>query len=693
MGSGAHFGINGRYLMQKRTGVQRYAHNVISEMDAILSETRGEAAIIAPVAAADPGFSSMPLIKVAPLGGHLWEQIVLPSRWQGRLLNLCNTGPAVKADQVVCIHDANIFVEPDSYGTAFRTFYRMRQPMLAKHSARITTVSNYSAREIARHLPLRVADIAVLPNGHEHALAWDAALASVAPSSIGGRGHDFVLVLGSIARHKNLRLVIDAAPEFAADGIDVVVAGGGAGIFAPEMFSVAPNVIRLGYVTDHDLAYLMDRALCLLFPSWTEGFGLPVVEAMARGCPVVASNRASLPEVCDDAALMASPDDPAEWIRQVRRLKASHALRQDLSAKGRQRAELFSWAKTAAGYAELMREPLTVGSAQTKRDRAGLKVAVIVATLGRADIVSATVSHLLRTQTLKPTAVVISCAAREDAGAAANLPGVTIVTGPAGLTKQRNAGLAALPAGIDVVVFFDDDFVADAHWLAEATRTFQEEHDVVAFTGDVIADGINGPGLQFAEAQEILTAPTRSANRQWIEPFSPYGCNMAFRLSAIGDLKFDERLILYGWQEDRDFAGALAKSGGRLVKCTDARGVHLGVKSGRVAGDRLGYSQVMNPAYMFGKGTMSLGQVVAHMFRNVASNLARAPRPEPFVDRRGRLRGNFRAFVDLLRGRIEPERAATLAPAVAGADSTSRAQSSANRQGLPKGGGDGAAAS
>jgi GT2 family glycosyltransferase len=232
------------------------------------------------------------------------------------------------------------------------------------------------------------------------------------------------------------------------------------------------------------------------------------------------------------------------------------------------------------------------------------------------------------------------------------------------LAAQRNAALAALPAGIEVVVFFDDDFVADADWLAAAAQTFRDDAQVVAFTGRVIADGIKGPGLNFNEAVRIVEASNRSTAWSRIEPFSPYGCNMAFRFSAIGDLKFDERLVLYGWLEDRDFGAALAKRGGRLIKCASAYGVHMGVKSGRVAGDRLGYSQVVNPIYMLRKGTMTVGQVAGQLFRNITSNVVGAVRPEPFIDRRGRLRGNLRGLSDVLRGRLDPERAAAIRPAI-----------------------------
>jgi GT2 family glycosyltransferase len=289
-------------------------------------------------------------------------------------------------------------------------------------------------------------------------------------------------------------------------------------------------------------------------------------------------------------------------------------------------------------------------------------IAVVIATLGRPDVVSDTVSYLLKVQILKPAILIVSCVAPEDAGEAARLPGVKIVTGAAGLAKQRNAALDALPPGIDIVVFFDDDFVADADWLGAAAQSFHDEPQLVGFTGLVIADDIKGPGLSFAEAVHLVETADRPVSWSHIDSFSPYGCNMAFRVSAIGDLRFDERLVLYGWLEDRDFGASLAKRGGRLAKFASARGVHMGVKSGRVAGDRLGYSQVVNPIYMLRKGTMTFSQVAGQIFRNLASNIAGVVKPEPFIDRKGRLRGNFLGFLDVLRGRLEPERATAIQP-------------------------------
>jgi glycosyltransferase involved in cell wall biosynthesis len=257
--------------------------------------------------------------------------------------------------------------------------------------------------------------------------------------------------------------------------------------------------------------------------------------------------------------------------------------------------------------------------------------------------------------------VILSCVKHEDAGPIANATGVTLLTCRAGLPIQRNAGLDALPSDTDIVAFFDDDFVADPNWLAAAAAVFANEPEVVGFTGHVLADDVKGPGLSFADAVHIVETDATPPDWSRIEPYSPYGCNMAFRVSAIRGLRFDERLVLYGWLEDRDFGAALAKRGGRLVKDASARGVHMGVKGGRVSGVRLGYSQVVNPLYMMRKGTMTGGQVADHMLRNILSNLAKSPSPEPHIDRRGRLKGNLRGLADVLRGRLEPERALQMA--------------------------------
>lgn len=680
--AGAAFAVNGRFLTQPVTGVQRYARNVVLALDRALADNGSTAPILIPAAAkvaaaADPalaGVANMSLVASGAGGGHAWEQGALPFLWPGRLLNLCNTAPAMKADQVVCLHDVNVHAAPGSYGLAFRTAYAWLQPLLARRAARITTVSHASARQLARHLPVKASEIAVLPNGHEHALEWQPERARLAPGAvadIAARGRRFALALGSRARHKNLALLAEIAPALDALGIDIVIAGGGGAIFAESDMATAPNLRQIGRVEDDDLAWLMDRALFLAFPSWTEGFGLPIIEAMARGCPVISSNRASMPEVCGDAALMASPDDPAAWTRHAEALSGSAGLRSELAGKGLERARVFSWRDTANGYLTLVQEPAARHAPRHSSPEPQLRVAVAIATLGRPDTVSATVKRLIDTQTLKPDAVLVSCAQPGDEGEISDLPTVRVLIGPAGSSAQRNRALQALDPDIGVVVFFDDDFVAGRGWLEAAARAFADEPNLVAFTGRVLADGVTGPGIAFEDAVRMVEEADESAaggappsRPGWTGSFSPYGCNMAFRAAAIRELSFDERLVLYGWLEDRDFGASAARKGGLLVRSDEAHGVHMGVKRGRTSGDRFGYSQVINPIYMIRKGTMRPGQAAGQIFRNLASNFGRWARPEPFIDRRGRVRGNLLALADVARGRIEPERAALIKPKV-----------------------------
>ena len=356
--SSRNFAVNGRFLTQSVTGVQRYALNVIGSLNDVLHDTQSLVPIVAPRQVLDPKLGHIPLVRLGPLSGHAWEQVVLPALWTGEILNLCNTAPAVKSKQIVCIHDANVFIRPESYGWGFRAFYQTLQPLLARNAGQIVTVSQDSAFQIAKYLPISASKIAVLPNGHEHALAWNPALARVAPSILAdrfpGSHRPFVLAIGSLAEHKNMKLIIDIAPRLSESNIDVIIIGGSEKIFTSAGLNAESNVLFTGRIDDNELAFFMSRALCLLFPSWTEGFGLPIVESMARGCPVISSDRASMPEVCGDAAIMASPEDRSAWIKHINNLATSAAMREDFIQKGHERVKLFSWRKTAEAYVNLM---------------------------------------------------------------------------------------------------------------------------------------------------------------------------------------------------------------------------------------------------------------------------------------------------------------------------------------------------
>ncbi len=293
------------------------------------------------------------------------------------------------------------------------------------------------------------------------------------------------------------------------------------------------------------------------------------------------------------------------------------------------------------------------------RQHRAARVFVGIATRGRPQQVQQ-VLFRLRRQTLKPSAILVVCVEPADVAELQAGPELDIVFGAAGLTKQRNVVLAHVPDDADYVVFFDDDFLPDDHWLEMVAAAFDADPCLACVTGNVVADGILGPGLSLDEGEAAIANVDRARLDWRIDGYSPYGCNMAFRASAIAGLRFDERLVLYGWLEDRDFGSRASAAGGRAIKLGAAVGVHLGVKRGRVSGKRLGYSQIVNPSYMWAKGTMTMRDAMKSMLRNVTANLVKSPWPESFIDRRGRLHGNLMGVFDLLKGICQPERAELL---------------------------------
>jgi glycosyltransferase involved in cell wall biosynthesis len=351
--------INGRFATQPVTGVQRYAHEIVRALDAHIAAehplARGlDVELVLPEAVTLPyPLQAIPVRVAGGASGHLWEQLVLPGAARGGILNLCNTGPLRVRKQLVCIHDVNTRICPGSYSWKFRALYRVLHPLLGRVAERISTVSQFSASEIARLGIAPPEKISVIPDGYEHALRWEPKH-SEATRAVAGP--DTVLIIGSPAPHKNVGLVLGLAEALKAAGLRVAVAGArDARVFSgvPDLAG-ADNIVWLGRVSDAELAALLRDCLCLAFPSLTEGFGIPALEAMALGCPVVVSDRASLPEICGDAALYASPNDAQAWLRQLKLLKSDARLRGDLVAKGPAQAAKFSWRRSAELYLEAM---------------------------------------------------------------------------------------------------------------------------------------------------------------------------------------------------------------------------------------------------------------------------------------------------------------------------------------------------
>ncbi|MES2561784.1 MAG: glycosyltransferase family A protein [Pseudomonadota bacterium] len=293
-----------------------------------------------------------------------------------------------------------------------------------------------------------------------------------------------------------------------------------------------------------------------------------------------------------------------------------------------------------------------------------MNLVVGIATSGRAEQIKLTLAQLAQ-QTRRPSRVVI-CPALEadyDDTFIGHMPfPITVVRGPRGLPAQRNCILAACTA-TDLLVFFDDDFYPAPDYLQEVDDLMMNNPKIVLARGEALADGATGPGIEHEEALRLISSIAAKARPPAIvkDVYGAYGCNMTVRLAPViaHGLRFDENLPLYGWLEDIDFSRSIAPYG-RVVHSTLLRGVHLGTKRGRTSGFKLGYSQIANPLYMLRKGTLTRSYAFRQMGRNVARNISRGFVPEPWVDRRGRLKGNLRALTDLLRGNLDPKNILTL---------------------------------
>lgn len=290
-----------------------------------------------------------------------------------------------------------------------------------------------------------------------------------------------------------------------------------------------------------------------------------------------------------------------------------------------------------------------------------MRIAVIIATKGRAQAVNQ-VLQLLQEQTYQPALIVISATERADIqGVMPTSLVVEYIFGPAGTSCQRNRALARARDCCDIVIFFDDDFAPSPTWLEHCANAFMSDNSIVGMSGLLLRDGAVAEEISWEQAKQWVHGPAPAYAGECIvaERSGLYGCNMAYRTSAVRDMAFDERLVLYGWLEDKDFSRS-ARKRGRLVICNDMIGVHLGLKSARVSGTKYGYSQVVNAWYLHRKGLLTSKEAYSNIGKALLANGAKSLSPEKYIDRLGRLKGNLIGLGDLMLGRCRPEKAAEL---------------------------------
>lgn len=339
--------LNGRFLAQRGTGVQRYGRESLLALDALLADRPVpgiEFVLAIPGSAKPPALAAIAVARLSGLRGHLWEQITLPVFARGDLLvNFNYSAPLVKRNQLITLHDATVRAMPECFSLSYRLVQDALIAGLERRVATLMTVSAFSARELRTRYAID-RPLAIGREGWSHALAR-----GDAPAILGEYGltaGSYLLSVGSLKPNKNLGVLAQALGLAPVPWTVAVAGAADARIFRESR--QRPDALKfLGYVPDEHLGVLYANAAWFLFPSLYEGFGLPALEAMANGCPVIAADAGSLPEICGDAALYFDPRDPAALAALLAGPARDAVTRERLRRAAVPRLAQYTWTANA----------------------------------------------------------------------------------------------------------------------------------------------------------------------------------------------------------------------------------------------------------------------------------------------------------------------------------------------------------
>lgn len=343
--------VNARYRAHAITGQQRYAHEIVSRLQPHLL----------PLAPEQP---------LTGLRGHAWEQLVLPRKLHGRLLwSPCQSGPMFLRNHVVTLHDLFPLDHPEWFSRKMSMWYGVLLPRLAKNSRKLIAVSGFTRQRIIERFGVPPEKVAVIYNGvGPEFKPQPVSMIARLCQAVSLPTDKYLLTVGSLEPRKNLARLLDAWNDVQGElppDYWLVVAGmkGKASVFARDQArSIGNRVFFAGYVQQELLPALYAGARALLHPAIAEGFGLPLVEAMACGTPSLAAKTSSMPEVTGGIAVFVDPLNTQEMARGIRDLVCSDSLRDDLSRRGLQWAPRFNWDTAAAQTLALLQSTVTACS-------------------------------------------------------------------------------------------------------------------------------------------------------------------------------------------------------------------------------------------------------------------------------------------------------------------------------------------
>lgn len=354
-------GINGRFLVAKKTGVQRAAYNLVRTLVSVDRLNQyiiftGKEEIDKPEwQYPNVTIVSSPLHDGQPLKSLLWEQFVLPhlaKKYNVDILHSpANMAPLFyKGRSLIHIHDVCFVVNPQWYSFLFRTWYNWVIPRLAKKAVRVITNSNNSKNDLLQFCNLSVDKVSLVYWAVDDAFLNN----RKQPDDKNWPIKDYILYVGSLEPRKNIKTLIDAFQRMRKANTDLetklILIGGESPLFAELKLKIKEfkeDIILKGFVGDHDLLRYYRNASLVAYPSFYEGFGLPPLEAMACGTPVVTSMSSSLPEVVGDAAILVNPYDTSELADAMCRVLKDQNLRKRLKKAGLQQVKRFNWYRVA----------------------------------------------------------------------------------------------------------------------------------------------------------------------------------------------------------------------------------------------------------------------------------------------------------------------------------------------------------
>ena len=342
--------INGRFLTQPMTGVERYAYNMCKAM----AEQQLSFTIVCPKATIQDCYdvSSLKIVHYGRGNSHIWEQCILPFFFVGKknyvVMSFTGLGSILVRNKIMTIHDLSFLENPKWFSKAYYWWYKVMTPLAVRTSRHILTVSEFSKREILRFYPfLKEQDITVVYN------ATDETLFRTLPEIEEPQEH-FALAVSSLDPRKNFARLIEAFQDI--PDCKLYIVGSSHRVFGESQENKGDNIRYLGRVTDEELVRLYNQAVCFIFPSLYEGFGLPPIEAMSCGCPVLVSDIPVLHEVCGDAATYFDPYNPYAIRKAIQQFLTTYRESSEQPTGPGPVSRRFSWAASAKGLISLLKE-------------------------------------------------------------------------------------------------------------------------------------------------------------------------------------------------------------------------------------------------------------------------------------------------------------------------------------------------